>query len=352
MEPMQSQIIFSNNVSRTVDEAVAAINADRCILITDTNVRPLIPDGLLQDAPRVVIPSGDINKNLETVGNVWKAMTEAGLSRRSAAVCIGGGMVTDLGGFAAATYKRGIACVNVPTTVLGAVDAAVGGKTGINFLGLKNQVGAFKSPRCVIIYPDFFATLPEAEILSGYGEILKHALLQGPDVLADSLSADPLRLGTERLGQITARSMEVKIEITARDPYETGLRKALNLGHTAGHAFEELALERNRPMPHGIAVAHGLVTALVLSRMHCGFPSDWLQRVAAFVRDYYPRPEFSCDDYPSLMQLMGADKKNDAGTDTLNFTLLEAPGLPQTDCIITRDDASIALDITRDLLGV
>ena len=146
--------------------------------------------------------------------------------------------------------------------------------------------------------------------------------------------------------------MKVKIAVTAADPFEKGLRKALNLGHTAGHALEELALERRRPVPHGISVAHGLVTALVLSRMQCGLSSDVLQQVAAFVKDYYPLPRFSCDDYPELMRLMASDKKNSAGTDTLNFTLLDAPGSPRVDCTVSRSDAAAALDITRDLLGV
>ena len=236
--------------------------------------------------------------------------------------------------------------------MLGAVDAAVGGKTGVNFAGLKNQIGVFSDPLAVIVCPELFATLPSEEILSGYGEVLKHALLDGPETLAEALRTDPVALSPARLGEIVERSMKVKIEVTASDPFEKGLRKALNLGHTAGHALEELALERNRPVPHGISVAHGLVTALVLSRMQCGLSSDVLQHVAAFVKDYYPRPRFSCDDYPELMRLMASDKKNSAGTDTLNFTLLDAPGSPRVDCTVSRADAAAALDITRDLLGV
>lgn len=349
---MESQIIFTDNLNAAIAEAVTAAGADRCAIITDSNVAPLIPYDLLPDTERIVIVPGDVNKTLDTAAAVWSGLTAAGLSRRSLAVCIGGGMVTDLGGFAAATYKRGISCINVPTTVLGAVDAAVGGKTGINFGGLKNQVGVFRNPLRVIVCPPFFATLPPHEILSGYGEIIKHALLEGEKTLAEALAADPVELSSGRLGEIVAKSMQVKVDVTRRDPLESGLRKALNLGHTAGHAFEEMALDSGHPVPHGIAVAHGLVTALVLSRMLCGFPSEWLQRVASFVREYYPAPVFNCDDYPRLMELMASDKKNAAGTDTLNFTLLEAPGAARIDTIVSRDDAAVALDITRDLLGV
>ena len=349
---MRSDIIFTDNLSLAVAEAVAAAGADRCVIVTDSNVAPLIPEDTLPEATVIEIKPGDINKNLDAAATVWAGFTEAGLSRRSLAICIGGGMVTDLGGFAAATYKRGIGCVNVPTTVLGAVDAAVGGKTGINFGGLKNQVGVFRSPLRVIVCPQFFASLPPMEILSGYGEIIKHALLESEGTLADAIADNPVEISASRLGEITAKSMQVKISVTERDPLENGLRKALNLGHTAGHAFEELAMRRGRPVPHGIAVAHGLVTALVLSHMQCGFSSPWLQRVARFVREYYPAPDFSCDDYPELMSLMSADKKNAAGTDTFNFTLLDAPGAPRIDCTVSREEASVAFDITRDFLGV
>ena len=296
---MASQIIFTDSLAPVLAETVAASRADRCVIITDTNVARLLPDDILPGTERITIAAGDSNKTIAAASDVWEAMTRAGLSRHSLAVNIGGGMVTDLGGFAAATYKRGIRCVNVATTALGAVDAAVGGKTGVNFAGLKNQIGVFSEPQAVIVCPAFFATLPPEEILSGYGEVLKHALLDGPDTLA-----------------------------------------------------EELALGRRRPVPHGISVAHGLVTALVLSRMQCGLSSDVLQQVAAFVKDYYPLPRFSCDDYPELMRLMASDKKNSAGTDTLNFTLLDAPGSPRVDCTVSRSDAAAALDITRDLLGV
>lgn len=349
---MASQIIFTDSLAPVLAETIAASGADRCVIITDTNVARLLPDDIMPDTERITIAAGDTNKTIAAASDVWETMTRAGLSRHSLAVNIGGGMVTDLGGFAAATYKRGIRCVNVATTVLGAVDAAVGGKTGVNFAGLKNQIGVFSDPQAVIVCPAFFATLPPEEILSGYGEVLKHALLDGPDTLAEALRTDPVALAPEHLGAIVEKSMKVKIAVTAADPFEKGLRKALNLGHTAGHALEELALERRRPVPHGISVAHGLVTALVLSRMQCGLSSDVLQQVAAFVKEYYPRPRFSCDDYPELMRLMGSDKKNSAGTDTLNFTLLDAPGSPRVDCTVSRADAAAALDITRDLLGV
>ena len=261
---MASQIIFTDSLAPVLAETVAASRADRCVIITDTNVARLLPDDILPGTERITIAAGDSNKTIAAASDVWEAMTRAGLSRHSLAVNIGGGMVTDLGGFAAATYKRGIRCVNVATTVLGAVDAAVGGKTGVNFAGLKNQIGVFSQPQAVIVCPAFFATLPPEEILSGYGEVLKHALLDGPDTLAEALRTDPVALAPQRLGAIVEKSMKVKIAVTAADPFEKGLRKALNLGHTAGHALEELALERRRPVPHGISVAHGLVTALVL----------------------------------------------------------------------------------------
>lgn len=299
-------------------------------------------------ATLLVTPAGDGRKTLDAAESLWHRLVDAGATRSSMLVNLGGGMVSDLGGFVASTFKRGMRYVNVPTTLLGAVDAAVGGKTGINFAGLKNEVGVFARPESTIVSTCFFATLPQQELLSGYAEMLKHALLSGTDATARALSEVPdVHVGG--LLDMMRESISCKELIVASDPTEKGPRKALNLGHTFGHAFEEFASERRRPVSHGHAVAMGIVAELVLSRMIYGFPASTLYAVAAFVRENYAGLDVSCDDYPRLLGLMAHDKKN-ASPDAISFSLLHAPGSPAVDSIVNATDIRAALDIYRDLM--
>lgn len=339
------RVIFDNNVAPALAEVVGAMRPASVHLLADANVAPLAAE-LLPGAGRIVIPAGDGAKTLATAETVWRALGDAGATRGSVLVNVGGGMVTDLGGFAAATFKRGIRFVNVPTTLLGAVDAAVGGKTGVNFGGLKNEIGVFRPAEAVVISTRFFATLPQEELLSGFAEMIKHALLDSPQLLAATLGHD--FADNAALLPLLRRSVEIKQEIVSRDPREKGLRRALNLGHTAGHAFEELALGRKRPVPHGFAVAWGLVVELALSTMIAGLKSDVLYGVARFVRNHYGHPQISCHDYPELIALMRHDKKNDDPS-RINFTLISAPGQAILDNIADEATIQAALDIFRDL---
>lgn len=272
----------------------------------------------------IIIPAGDDHKTIATVTRVWKALQEGGATRSSHLVCVGGGMVTDLGGFAAATFKRGIGFTNVPTTLLAMVDAAVGGKTGVNLGGLKNEVGTFRDAEAVIIDTQFLATLDEENLRSGFAEMLKHSLLDSEAMWAQhvNLMLDEPDLAT--LQEMVQQSIEVKSRIVSQDPTERGLRKALNLGHTAGHAFETLALRRERPRLHGYCVAWGLVVSLYLSSTLLGFPTERLRQTVSFVRRYYGVPDFTCKDYETLYGLMLHDKKNADGR--LNMTLLQDIG--------------------------
>lgn len=209
-------------------------------------------------------------------------------------------------------------------------------------------MGVFARPESTIVSTCFFATLPQQELLSGYAEMLKHALLSGTDATARALSEVPdVHVGG--LLDMMRESISCKELIVASDPTEKGPRKALNLGHTFGHAFEEFASERRRPVSHGHAVAMGIVAELVLSRMIYGFPSSTLYAVAAFVRENYAGLDVSCDDYPRLLGLMAHDKKN-ASPDAISFSLLHAPGSPAVDSIVNATDIRAALDIYRDLM--
>lgn len=355
---MEQRLIFTNSPAQAVDEL---LTGDECpksniYILTDTvtaeKCLPLL-DGAasLVNAEVITVPAGDSNKSLTSLADIWTRLSESGATRSSLLINLGGGMITDLGGFAAATFKRGIRCINVPTTLLGAVDAAVGGKTGINFAGLKNEVGCFRAAEAVVISSAFYSTLPASELLSGYGEVLKHALIDSPGALRQALSVSPAEATPEEIAPILQTSVQVKQRIVEEDPFEHGIRRALNLGHTAAHAFESLAMRKGKAVPHGIAVAHGLIVDLVLSHLALGFDSKWLHAVAAFVRDNYPKPEFDCKDYPSLISFMRHDKKN-ATADDINFTLLAAPGDVRIDCIQSPKEIETALDIARDLLSV
>lgn len=350
---MSQQLIFTDNPAAAL---TPLIEGEQLFILADSNTSLLVvkrmaeEQPLLKGVPVIVIPAGDNHKNTESLSIVWQALSMSGATRRATLLNVGGGMVTDLGGFAAATFKRGIRFINLPTTLLGAVDAAVGGKTGINFAGYKNEVGAFCEAEAVVISAGFFGTLPASELLSGYGEVLKHSLLSSAESVAKALTANPVSNPTSLL-PIVQESVEVKRGIVALDPHEHGLRKALNLGHTAAHAFETLAFSRGKTVPHGYAVAWGLVVDLVLSHMLHGFPSATLHAVAAFVDENYPKPEISCNDYPALIDYMRHDKKN-ATPQGINFTLLKAPGQVELNCIVAPDTITAALDITRDLLHI
>ncbi len=347
---MSQRITYTNQVGAALDRALASTDCFGLFVIADTNtarlVLPRIDSERLRQATPIVIPAGDEHKTLDTLASVWQALSDGVATRHSVVVNVGGGMVTDLGGMAAATFKRGIRFINIPTTLLAAVDAAVGGKTGINFNGLKNEIGAFAPANEVIISTCFLDTLPRQELRSGYAEMVKHAMLSGPQDFADVLSHEPSTDEPDHLLQLLETSVAVKQRIVAQDPTEQGLRRALNLGHTVGHALESLALQQGRTVPHGYAVAWGLVTEAVLSHMLLQFPSSDLHRLGTYVREHYGTPGITCDDYPALLELMRHDKKSRQGE--VNCTLLRLLGDPVLDNTIVPDDMTTALDIMRD----
>lgn len=346
----RQQTIFADRA----DTALAQLIADgrTCIVVADTNTArhclPLLPS--LAGVPAIIIDAGEQAKTVDTLLSVYTRLIDLQATRATRIIALGGGVVTDLAGFAAATFKRGLTLVNVPTTILAAVDAAVGGKTGINFGPLKNEIGVFAPAENVVISTDFFPTLPRSERLAGFAEMIKHALLDSPQALAKLLSSDTLDCDSHLALSLLRTSVAVKQRYVNLDPRDRGPRHALNLGHTAAHAVEALLAEQRKPVAHGIAVAWGLVVELVLSRMTLNFPSDHLYTLARFVADHYPACPIVCDDYPQLLQFMAHDKKNTL-PDQINFTLLRNIGDPQINCHIAPPDITAALDIFRDLTG-
>ena len=280
------------------------------------------------------------------MSHVWTALQQGGATRHSLLINLGGGMVTDLGGFAASTFKRGIDFINIPTTLLAMVDASVGGKTGINYGGLKNEIGVFSESRFVILDTEFLDTLDAENLRSGYAEMLKHGLIANEKMWAELVGFDLARPDLARLQRMVGESVQVKERVVTEDPREHGIRKALNLGHTVGHAFESLALRCQQPVLHGYAVAYGLVCELYLSAVKTGFPVDKMRQTVQYIRDYYGRMAITCDDYDALYELMTHDKKNQAGK--INFTLLGGVGDIRINQTATREEIDEALDFYRE----
>ena len=318
------KVVISENLTEALATAIAECEHDRTfILVDETTERCCLPivSGMdcVRGAQIIVIGATDSHKTLESLSHVWEALGEGGATRHSLLINIGGGMVTDLGGFAASTFKRGINYINIPTTLLSMVDASVGGKTGINFRGLKNEIGVFSNASTVILDTTFLKTLDAENICSGYAEMLKHGLISNEKMWAELMNFDLARPDLQQLQTMVADSVAVKQRIVTEDPLEQGIRKALNLGHTVGHAFESFALKHS-PILHGYAVAYGLISELYLSTVKTGFPSDKMHQTVSFIKEHYGKMAITCDDYPTLLELMTHDKKN-VGSD-INFTLL------------------------------
>ena len=292
----------------------------------------------LQNRPVLWLEVTEENKSLETVSRIWDFLFEHAITRRGLLICIGGGALTDMGGFAAATYKRGMSYINVPTTLLAMIDAASGGKTGINYRGIKNSIGAFAAPRATILCPEWLSTLSPQQFLSGFAEMLKTGLIDGQALWNGLLQYDLDKMDTASLSPLIADCMAVKQRIVAQDPQENGIRKVLNFGHTFGHA-----LERKMQVPHGYAVLYGMIAELYLSVTRLGCPREPLQQLTRLMLQYYGKPQCKCSDRDQLLALMQQDKKNEQAAQ-INCTLLQAVGTPLINQSISASDANEALD--------
>ena len=299
----------------------------KVFILTDENVAqfwlPEIEYWLnCKNAVEIVIKAGEQHKNLQTVQRIWRTLMKQHADRNALLINLGGGVVTDMGGFAASTYKRGIKFVNVPTTLLAMVDAAIGGKTGIDFGGGKNQIGTFAEAEEVIIDPVFLETLPQREICSGLAEMLKYGFVADPNLLNVNL---------ENYQQYITRCGEIKREIVMQDPTEKGLRKVLNFGHTLGHAIESHCLTTDYPLLHGEAVALGMLGALWLSVRQCGLDEKVLQDFESQLPMLLSETETSVSesDIEPILGYLVHDKKNK--DEKPQFVLLEAVGKPVWD---------------------
>lgn len=348
---MNQKVIVSGNLERDLVNAIAECEHDKIFILTDQTTHDMCLPKLqnflcLKWAQSIVIKAGDTNKTLDSLAEVWTALSQGGATRHSLMINLGGGMVTDLGGFAASTFKRGIDFINIPTTLLAMVDASVGGKTGINFGGLKNEIGVFSDSKFVIINTQFLDTLDHDNICSGYAEMLKHGLISDNKHWAELVGFNLAQPDLAQLQRMVAESIKVKERIVTEDPHEHGIRKALNLGHTVGHALESFAMKHGRPVLHGYAVAYGMVCELYLSARKTGFPTDKMHQTVRFILDHYGRLPYTCDDYPELLELMRHDKKNTSGI--INFTLLGGIGDIRINQTATKEEIEEALDFLRE----
>ncbi|NDW09384.1 3-dehydroquinate synthase [Dysgonomonas sp. 520] len=350
------KVIKSTNIEGDIKAILSQIPHDRLFILTDSNTEKLCFHLIsnieeIKNAGKITIKAGDENKNLNSLSLIWKYLSENGATRNSLLVNLGGGMITDIGGFAAASFKRGIKCVNIPTTLLGAVDAAVGGKTGINFNGLKNEVGAFAPAETVLIDSEFFKSLDHANFLSGYAEMLKHGLISNKQTWSKLLSFDTDNIDYNILKDLVVESVEVKERIVEQDPFEKSIRKALNLGHTIGHAFESISYKINKPMQHGYAVAWGMVCELYLSHIKCGFPKEVFLQTTIFIKENYGSFYLGCDEYEQMYELMKHDKKNES-SDRINFTLLKDIGDISLNQTANKEEIFESIDFLRESMGV
>ena len=302
----------------------------------------------------LTIEAGEQSKNLASVQAVWDFMLKHRATREAVLINMGGGMITDLGGFAAATYMRGIRFVNIPTTLLAMVDASSGGKTGIDYQGIKNVIGTFTPPMATLIHPDFLRTLPATELLSGFAEMLKHGLIASPKHWQELLAWDLHEQDITTLTPLIADSIAIKEQIVSADPHEKNIRRTLNFGHTVGHAIESAILHHTTPhdttlhhTSHGHCVLWGMVAEVYLSVVHAGCPREVLTMLTHLMVEYYGRPQCNCHEREQLIEWMTHDKKNIVTTSSspqINFTLIHDVGSPVINQILPLKDIKEAIE--------
>lgn len=296
----------------------------------------------IQEAEIIEIESGEENKNIEVLTQLWVSLSESGADRSSLLINLGGGVIGDMGGFAASTFKRGIAFIQIPTTLLSQVDASVGGKLGIDLNGIKNEVGVFNNPDAVLINPEFLSTLSGKQFLSGYAEIIKHGLIADKKYWNLIRETNPLQIDNKKLNDLIHHSVFIKNSIVKKDPKEKGLRKILNFGHTVGHAIETYYLNTKTPLLHGEAIAIGMICELYLSKQKCGLPEKEFNEIINYLQQIYRHIKPNNPISKKIIDLMRFDKKNKNGN--IQFALIKKTGKAVYDISCNEKEISQSLD--------
>ena len=322
-------IVIGRDSLKNLNSILSHYQHERIIIVCDVNTKQACLPVLLEEVPQLnAVPVfemhiGEAHKSLNEVERLWSFLLDEGAGRKSLIINLGGGIVCDLGGFAASIYMRGIDFIQIPTSLLAMVDASVGGKTGVNFGGLKNMLGTFSQPRAVFVFPNFIQTLPTDERVSGFAEMVKHALLSGEDSWEEISNFDIQQ--TKNWSEIIEKSIRFKYQITQADFQEQGIREQLNFGHTMAHAFEALAFKRNEDLMHGFAVASGILAELILAdQLHILTDSNIITKYVELLKKDFTLFHFNENELDSLLQFMLSDKKNKQGNVT--FSLIRNPG--------------------------
>ena len=325
---MKNTNFFSQNIKEDLKTIIKRYSDDKIFVLVDDNTflhcYPLIKNAFAKEPILIEIPAGEKMKNLETTKFLWEFLSNYGANRSSLLINLGGGVITDMGGFAASSYQRGIDFINIPTTILAQVDASIGGKNGVNLNNLKNQIGFFNSPIKNIIYSDFLKTLPKREIIAGFAEIIKHALINSEEDWNKTKTINPENIDLDNFQEIITNSIKIKINFVESDPLEEGRREALNFGHTIGHAVETYINRKGISILHGEAVAIGLIVELFLSNKIFAFDFKKLFEIVEYLATYFSSFELAYEDYEQIYEIMKHDKKN--RKNQIRFTLLKDIG--------------------------
>lgn len=338
-------IYLGNDVFERLLENLIERSYSKVFALVDENTEKFCLPALnkyLFDIKLIRIKGGEASKNLDTAQYIWNYLQENNADRNSVLINLGGGVVGDIGGFCASTFKRGMDYINVPTTLLAMVDSGIGGKTGIDFNGLKNAIGTISQPIAIYINPELLLTLPKEELLNGFAEIIKHGL-----ILDKSYWEKVKKSGFDDWGKMNLLingSIKIKLDVVKKDPYEKSYRKILNFGHTIGHAIEAYSLKRDKkPLKHGEAIAIGMICEAYLSKTQLDLSSKDLKELVDFISLYYPKYSLRSILSPELIALMRQDKKNEH-PDEINFTLLKKIGKASINHICSETQISAALN--------
>lgn len=322
----------------------------RVFVLTDETVGPLLLGDLLATLPEgtasLVLPAGEQHKTVDSMQRIWEALHEAGCDRKSLLINLGGGVIGDMGGFAASTYMRGIDFLNLPTTLLAQADASVGGKTGFNFAGIKNLIGTFNQPVGVIMDTGILSSLPEREFTAGFGEIIKHGAILDRSHFEKATAKPPSEFTEEELAGIIAESCRIKASLVSEDETEGSSRKVLNFGHTVGHAIEALSHDTDQPLLHGEAVSIGMVAEGLIAQAYGLLAQDDLEQLRQALQNAglpVTASGFATED---VLKKMRSDKKNDSGE--LNFTLIKDIGQAVYDQKVPLKMVTEAIDVIID----
>ncbi|MBX2845671.1 MAG: 3-dehydroquinate synthase [Saprospiraceae bacterium] len=340
--------VHFSGISTLLPIALEKRSFSKVVVLVDENTEkhclPLI-ESLLPAHQVLTMPAGESHKTIETVAQLWEQLIALQADRHTLLINLGGGVVTDLGGFLAGTYKRGIPFLNIPTSLLAMVDASVGSKTGIDFGGVKNSIGLFQDAEAVLVDPTFLDTLPERQRVNGYAEILKHGLISNAKHWKFWTRFDP---HTGDWTQLIKDSVAVKADVVAQDPKEKGIRKILNFGHTLGHAIEAWSLENEENhLLHGEAIALGMLAEAYLSQKYCDLPAEEFLAIKTELLRHYSPKKFQAESFAAMLDTMRNDKKNDG--QQIQFSLIERIGRATYNVAVREEDSILALEYLNTL---